>query len=162
MKRVGKQRFESIHTPAETTRKAQPKVLQTKDGHRQLICPFCIPPHPLYPGQVAPCGTVVQILAIQRIVPRRIADKRNLECLKCHKLAGGDMVPFGEGFVHLQDCMPEVALLAEHPPFEPQAEKVFRAKDGWWKRWMIKRHGEPQEVKDIATQKVLGYFFLKA
>jgi len=131
-----------------------------------MLCPFCVPPHPLVPGQQAACGTVVRVTAIQTVVPARTAHKYDLRCLKCHETGGGPMVRSGNGYVHQADCVPGTRILTEPPPNSKFAERVFGMKDGMPRRFIENRYGKAQCVREVdvdgnETGKILSYFFQK-
>ncbi len=158
-------RSQKAFKPQVITRELPPKVRQTKDGY-QLMCPFCIPPHPIVPGQQASCGTEVKVSAVQTVIPARTANDKGLRCMKCHEVGKGPMVRSGDGFVHQADCAPGTTVLTNPPPNSRFARRVYNMKDGWLKRWMEKRNGKAQCVKEIDPQgnetgKILSYFFLK-
>lgn len=145
------------------TREAGPSMTMTKDGAR-ILCPFCKPPHVIFPGQPTPCGTTLKLTAIQDILPSRIVRMQHILCLKCHQ-GGGEMVQYMNGFVHLIDCDPKTRLLPEIPAFNLLAGVVFHLPEGV--RTVIEKvagHAQAVEEIDVAgnkTGKVLGYFFMK-
>jgi hypothetical protein len=150
---------------AETRfREEIPQLHQTKGG-AQLLCPFCVPSHPLMPGVPNPCGTVLHVTAAQMIYTKKTVASRKLICSKC-KQGGGEMVQYMNVYAHLPDCKPDTFLLPQLPTFSRAAALVFRMKDGAIKKWFEDRYGSAQQVQDIdadgnKTGKVLGCFFLK-
>lgn len=147
--------------PEFTTRESPPKVMKLEKG-MQLMCPFCVPPHPIVPGQESTCGTRIEVRAVQTVIPLRTVRDKGLVCMKCKETGKGPMARFGNGFVHVEDCKPDTMVMTDHPPFSKLAERVYHMNDGWWKKMMISRFGDPQETRETATDKVAGYFFLKA
>lgn len=128
----------------------------------QLLCPFCIPTHPLMPSQPSACGTVLKVTAVQMVYTKRTVMSKKMLCVKC-KQGGGEMIAYMNSYVHLPDCQPAVKLLPNLPDFNWWAERVYklpeRARD-----WIEKYTGKVQYVKEIDKQgektgKVLGYFF---
>ena len=101
-----------------------PQMKKTDKGIA-IFCPFCILTHPLVPGKVSPCGTVLKLTAVQQIVRAHIADRERITCLKCHKIGGGDMVPWQGGFVHAKECDPTTKLFLEPPVLSSYAKFVF-------------------------------------
>ena len=151
--------------PQVITRELPPKVRKMERG-LQLMCPFCVPTHPIVPGQESLCGTSVKVTAIQTIIPARTANDKGLRCMKCHVVGKGPMVRSGNGFVHKEDCVPGTKVLNEPPPHSGLAQFVYNMKDGRLKTWIEKRQGRAQCVKEIdvegnETGKILSYFFLK-
>lgn len=144
--------------PEVTTRELPPKVRKLERG-MQLMCPFCVPPHPIVPNQDAVCGTSVKVVAVQVIIPLRTVRDKGLTCAKCGEQGKGPMVRFGQGFVHLEDCKPGMVFFAQKPVYSRMAKYVYHLKDGWWKKFLTARYGEPAEVKETATNKVEGYAF---
>lgn len=140
--------------PKVRTREEVPQI-KREGGTIAFMCPFCQPSHPLAPGAVAQCGTVLKLTAMQGIIPARVARMEKIECLKCHNFGGGDMIPWHGGFVHLHDCDPDTKLLTNPPKFS---------------KWAALRYhipflrGNAQAVKEITpdgkeTGRVLGYTF---
>jgi hypothetical protein len=86
--------------------------------------------------------------------------------MKCHEVGKGPMVRSGGGYVHQEDCVPGTTVLTQPPPNSKTAERVYRLKPGWWKKFMEKRYGKARCVKEIdvdgnETGKILSYFFQK-
>jgi hypothetical protein len=131
------------------------------------MCPFCVPTHPLVPGQLALCGTVVRLMAIQTTIPVRTVRDKNLTCVKCGQTGEGIMVSYHGQYIHLKDCKPGTLVMAPDAyEFSARAERVFHMKDGWWKNLQIKRYGKPEPVNEVdpggqKTGKILGYVFMK-
>lgn len=143
---------------------AAPGFKKTDNG-LQAFCPFCNPPHPLFPGQDSACGTSLKVTAVQTVIPTRLARMNKIVCVKCHKMGGGDMVKFNNGYIHLADCAPEVKLLAVPPKFSKWAEIVFGLPP--MLRGLIEpKTGAAKQINEIDaegkdTGKVLGYFFYR-
>src|SRR3990167_8131136 len=143
-------------------REDTPKLRKTKVG-TELLCPFCETPHPLWPGEIASCGTTVMVMAAQSVIPEKRAKRDKLRCLKCGKTKGGDMVQYMSGFVHLKDCDPNTKLIAKLPEFSKLAMFTFGLKESSAARKLIERtrgkakavHLIDAEGKD--TGKVQGY-----
>lgn len=145
------------------TREAIPTAQRTKDG-AQILCPFCVPTHPLDIGQFSPCGTFLKVTAVQNVIPARVVRREKLICVKC-KQGGGEMVKYMNGYIHLADCMPGTKLLRTKPDYNILAGLVFKMPQGIQKQ-IARFAGYPQQVKEITpdgaeTGKIAGYFFLK-
>lgn len=145
-------------------REAVPLVKQTKQGP-QLMCPYCVPSHPIAINVDSPCGTTIKVTALQTIVPSRISRMAGLTCIKCHKVGHGDMVPYHQGFVHVEDCTPGIKLMTLPPKISRMAGLVAKLPEKI--RTMIeKRTGKTQSVELIdpigkEIGKTLGYVFVK-
>lgn len=141
-----------------------PRMTQNKDGV-MIWCPFCVPSHPLTPGQPAPCGTQLKLTAVQTVIPARVARLQKIVCLKCHQSGEGEMVQYMNGFIHLKDCAPDTSLLRTPPNYHPLAGLVFKLPKKL--RAQVSRlTGYPQQVREIdaagkETGQIVGYFFLK-
>jgi len=152
------------HTPRKpySYRRATPEIGKDAKGNHALLCPFCSPPHPLYPGVVAPCGTTLQIEAVQMVV-RATLDNKKLVCAKCGK-SGGKMTPFGEGFIHAFDCMPGAAMITESE-FPPMGRFLAWLPEAFQNALapVVGRAYPVQEVTKTGerTGKVLGYIIQK-
>lgn len=152
--------------PLVNTRESTPRAQQTPKGMK-LLCPFCVPPHELIPGQQANCGTIVKLSAVQTTIPARTVRDKGLICTKCGE-GGGIMVPFYGQYIHLNDCKPGTTVVAPDAyQYSKLAERVFNMKPGLIKRWYEKRNGRAEAVKEIDPQtrertgKILGYVFMK-
>lgn len=147
-------------------REQPPKTEVTKNG-MQVLCPYCPLPHPLIPGEVAACGTIVKVTAVQMVMPARRARRDKIRCMKCHQTEGGEMVKYNNGWIHATDCMPGTRFLALMPEFSKLAGWVFRLKEtNLIRKWVEGVKGAAQEVHEIdaegkETGTVLGYYFLK-
>lgn len=153
-----------VHPTETRFREQSPQLHQTKQG-TQLLCPFCVPTHPLLPDKPSTCGTVLRVTAAQMIYTKNTVMRKKMICSKC-KQGGGEMVQYMNVFAHIPDCKPDTFLLPQLPTFTPFARVVFKMKEGKVKTWLEERHGLAQQVQDIdaegnKTGKILGYFFLK-
>lgn len=147
-----------------TTREANPGIQTDKDGTKLLTCPFCDPPHVLYPDKSSLCGTYIQVKAVQVIIPARTSKKNSITCLKCHK-GGGEMVRYMNGFIHLEDCDPQTKFMTEPPKFNKLAGIVFGLPETL-RKIVEKQTGEAKQVQEMdslgsPTGNVLGYLFDK-
>ena len=138
-------------------RRAIPLV--DKDGH--LSCPFCKPTHTLDPLKESPCGTVIQVTAVQTVYKAQWM-REPPKCLKCGG-SSGEMVRFGSAFLHLVDCKPGMALMPETPKLSRWAKMVYNLPD-FAKRPLERRLGRasPLELideKGVKTGEIAGYFF---
>lgn len=143
-------------------REAMPTPRVTEQG-TQILCPFCVPTHPLMPTEPSACGTVLKVTAVQMIYPKRTVVRKKMICLKCHE-GGGEMVIYMNGFVHLPDCKPETRLLPNLPEFNKTARLVFKLPERL--RTAVEKYtGKVQYVGEITkdgekTGQILGYFFI--
>jgi hypothetical protein len=138
-------------------------MTRTKEG-ATILCPFCMPTHPIVPGEPSPCGTQLRLTAVQTIIPERTVRREELTCVKCHK-GGGEMVQYMNGFIHLNDCAPDTTLLRTPPAYNRFAGLVFKLPKSLRAR-VAQVTGYPQQVREISpdgkeTGKIMGYFFLK-
>lgn len=145
--------------PAMKQRSAIPLVDQ--DGN--LACPFCKPTHLLDPTKESPCGTVIQVTALQTVYKAQYMQEP-VHCLKCAR-DSGEMVRFAGAFIHVVDCTPGMALMAEEPKLSNWAKFVYNLPD-FAKKRIEKRIGRasPLELIDNEGRKtgeVAGYFFYK-
>ena len=150
------------HTPAIKTREAHPIPKRGKE-HIALMCPFCSPTHPLVPGKPSTCGTSLRVMAVQTIVSARTARIEGLTCVKCGQKAGGEMVKYFNGYIHLQECAPEIQLLTSIPAYSKWAKWVYklpeslREKIEKWTGVVQIVHGLTPDGED--TGEIEGYFF---
>jgi len=152
----------STFKPGVRTREDIPLYKRDKDGV-VLLCPFCTPSHPIVPGTPSPCGTSLRVTAVQNIISSRMARQQGLVCVKCRKEGHGEMVQYMNGFVHVEDCAPDVQLLTEVPTYSRLAKMVFQLPEKI-RNLVEKRTGVVQVVRGLTpdgqeTGKVEGYFF---
>ncbi len=136
-------------------------MTQTKEGV-VIWCPFCVPSHPITPGQSSVCGTQLKLTAVQTVIPARVARIQKITCAKCHQTGEGDMVQYGSGFIHLQDCMPQTNLLREPVKYSKLAGWIFHLPVKVRAVVCSVTRQYPQEVHNITDDKVIGYYFIHA
>jgi hypothetical protein len=149
--------------PDIRTREALPIAKQMKSGS-QLLCPFCTPTHPLALGESSACGTTIKVTAVQIIIPSRIARINHTVCIKCHREGHGDMVRYGNAYVHLENCDPKTRLLSAMPNNNVFAKIVFKLPKGL-RRQIEKTTGTAQQVREVddkgvETGRVIAHFFM--
>lgn len=149
--------------PLINTREKQPIPMPTKNGIL-LLCPFCDDRHALIPNQESPCGTRIEVKAVQEVISAKLARKEGLICVKCHKV-GGEFVRYRNVYVHLANCSPGTVLLQEEPKNNVLAQIVFKMPK-WAKERVEPFAGRADRVLEIdeagkETGKVLSYLFRK-
>ena len=152
-------------SPSVRTREAAPHAKKTTEGV-VMLCPFCNPPHAINPGQPNACGVTLRVTAVQEIVGARTVRQEKLTCIKCGESGHGEMVRYFGGFLHLEECNPEVKLLTEIPEYSKWAARVFGLPESL--RSVVEKftgvvqvvHGKTPEGEE--TGEVEGYFFDKA
>lgn len=151
--------------PSTRTRESIPHAKAGKDGRIELLCPFCAPKHPISPGIPSVCGTELRVTAVQTIISARTARLEKLTCIKCGKTGKGEMVRYFSGYIHLEDCNPDVQMLTAIPEYSKWAEFVFKLPE-WMRAQVEKLTGVVQRVNGLTpegqeTGEVEGYFFNK-
>lgn len=151
----------SFRAPA-TTREQQPMMGGDKT-HPVLLCPFCNPTHPLGIGPENPCGTIINVTAVQTVYKAKL--NPGMTCVRC-KQAGGTMVKYLQGFAHTHECVKGLVLLPFIPEDNRFARFVFNMKDGKLKEFLQRKNGIAQPIREIdpqgnETEKILGHFFYK-
>lgn len=149
--------------PLMRTREKPPIPFPTKHGI-ELRCPFCSDHHQLLPNVESPCGTRIEVMAVQEVISTKLARKENLTCIKCAK-QGGEMVRYRNSFIHAEECNPEVRFLQEEPKYSWFAKVVFGLPEPIRKQ-VEKVTGRADQVQDmdnngVKTGKILGFFFWK-
>lgn len=148
--------------PAATTRERVP-LFENVKGNVLVLCPFCPEPHPIFPDKIAPCGTILKVMAMQTVYPARTTRKTEVVCIRCGK-PGGEMVAYGKGYVHTVNCNPDRRLLATPPTYSEWARRVYNMPQylrGLVQKVMGRPIIEVNEVDDQGreTGRVLGYYF---
>lgn len=148
--------------PRVTTRIEAP-IAKMEKKEAVLYCPFCKPTHKIVPGLEHPCGTRLEVRAVQEVYKARY--DKTLKCAKCGR-GDGEMVRFQAGFIHTHDCTPGVAALTEPPKFSMAAKVIYNLKWPRVKSEIEKRTGRAMKVDEVTpegarTGNVLGYTFLK-
>lgn len=146
--------------PPTKERRMVPRV----NDKGELACPFCRPTHLLDPAQQSPCGTHIEITAVQVVYKAQYL-KEPVKCLKCGG-DKGDMVRFQGAFIHAVDCKPGMALMTETPNLTPWARFIYHLPN-FAKRPIERRVGRasPLEIideKGVKTGEIAGYFFYKS
>ena len=150
------------YRPRITTRIDAPKAGKDKSGKPALMCPFCVPSHPLVPGVQSGCGTDLQMRAVQTVYKAKFI--KDMKCAKCGQ-GGGEMVRFLNAYVHVGDCAPGVVTLADPPDTTFFAHGVYLLPLAFRSR-IEKYTGKAMPIDEVMpdgtrTGKTLGYFFLK-
>ena len=148
--------------PASSVRERAP-LYKNADGNVQILCPYCQPTHPIYPDKISACGTFLKVTASQTVYLSRTIRKAEVVCVRCGK-GSGEMVRYGKGFVHVENCNPERRLLAEPPIYSEWARRVYNMPKMLREcfQWIIRKPiVEVNEVDETGkeTGKVLGYYF---
>jgi hypothetical protein len=151
------------YKPSIKTRELPPIAHPAKGGVIALMCPFCNPTHPLVPGQANTCGTELKVTAIQAIISARTVRQQGLICFKCREKGKGEMVQYMNGYIHVEECAPDINLLREIPPYSRWAELIYRFPKKIRAR-IEKVTGIVQIVHELTpegeeTGKIQGYFF---
>lgn len=159
----GHSKPQKVIIPVRRSRTAPPIPFPTKNGI-ELHCPFCDDQHALLPNVESSCGTNIRVEAVQEVYPPALTRKENLTCVKCHKV-GGEMVRFGNAFVHTENCAPEKKLIQDLPRSSRLAGFVGSL-PAWAKNQIQKLTGVAHPVYEIdpageKTGKVLAWMFLK-
>lgn len=147
--------------PRARVREMSP-LFHSEGGNVQILCPFCNPPHPIFPDKLTPCGTLLRVTALQTVYPARTTRTEGILCVRCGK-GGGDMVAYGKGYIHTSNCNPERAMLSSPPVYSEWARRVYNMPI-WIRPLIFKLTGPAIEVNEVnergvATGKVLGYYF---
>lgn len=145
------------------TRVDVPKIAKDEQGNAVLLCPFCVPTHPLNPSSPSACGTRLVLTAEQTVIRAKYA--KNLICVKCGK-GGGKMVVFQNSYIHIHDCNPGVMAMREPPRYSRFAQFINTMPNQFVKKQIEKFTGRAMPVeevdpKGVKTGKILGYFFWK-
>ena len=96
-------------------RRQAPRI--SNDGKGVLIeCPYCHPPHPLRVDLPAPCGTILELRAIQNLY-------RDVKCVLCEN-SQGTLIKVGEYYRHAHECSPGKRIYTV-PPEKSRSAAVF-------------------------------------
>lgn len=144
-----------------TIRRKLPLLEKDEKGANVLMCPFCVPSHPILPFVPSGCGTLVEFQAVQTVYRAKYND--GIVCVKCGK-GKGEMVKMNDAYVHNYDCVPGTTTLTVTPKFSKFAGFVFGMKDGRLKEFIQGFTGVAAEVKEVTpsgerTGVILGHFF---
>jgi hypothetical protein len=127
-------------------RRQAPRIRQ--DGKTIVIeCPFCHPPHPLRVDIPSPCGTILELYAVQQLY-------QDVTCALCGK-SGGTLIKVGDQYRHAHDCSPDKRIFTTPPKLSKSAAFFWRLPRFFqlaWGRRFRKR------VIEVSQQgKVVGY-----
>ena len=133
--------------PKPITRDATP-VMGKLGGKDVLMCPYCDPPHPISTQEVSPCGTVLEVRAIQAVF-------KGQKCALCGQ-TNGHQIMAGSRFVHTPDCTPGKKMYAVAPDKSAWAAVLWRFPD-WVQLWVARKFGKVvMELRD-KDDEVSGY-----
>ena len=146
-------------SPKEIERAGSP-IPKNVNGTVVLMCPFCVPTHPLIPGELSKCGTSIQVRAVQKVYQAKYEPR--MVCAKCGK-GGGYMIAIADAFFHTNDCTPGVVVMTEKPKFSRTAALIFKLPPALRSR-VESFTGQVLPVDEVTsngprTGVVLGYFF---
>lgn len=109
--------YKSKPTASAGLRRKQGPRLTERNGVVAFECPFCFPPHPLVIGQESPCGTMLELTAVQRLY-------RSVRCAKCGKTTG-TLTKINDEYQHTFDCVPGKLILPTNPVPSRWARVVY-------------------------------------
>jgi len=100
-----------------------------KQGGKGIVieCPYCHPPHPLRLDLPAPCGTILEVKAVQSLY-------KDVACALCGK-SGGTLIKVGELYRHANECSPGKRLYTIPPKRSLGAAIFYRLP-----KWIQVRH----------------------
>lgn len=105
----------------KTSRRVRPPLIGKVEGNAAVLCPFCKPPHPILADREGPCGTRLELRAIQ-------VTYENVVCTLCGK-SGGTLVRVGDRYRHTYNCSPGKYLYATPPKKSILAGILFKMPD---------------------------------
>jgi len=151
----------SSFKPPISQRTATPGMTKGEGGRNVILCPFCKPAHELHPGFVEPCGTRLQLSAVQQVLKAKYSKS---VCAKCGK-GGGELVRWMNAFIHTNDCSPDVMTMTVPTKFSKLAGIIYNSPIRA-RKFFEKFTGQTMaatEVKPDGTRTgvTLGYFFMR-
>ena len=108
-----KRKFKKKSAPK--IRRKAPHIKETGAGI-EIHCPFCHPPHVLRIDMPSPCGTVLELKAVQNLF-------QDIACALCGGKQG-TLVRIGERYKHVHDCSPGKHLYTV-PPEQSRSARWF-------------------------------------
>lgn len=107
---------------------------------------------------------MLHVTAIQEIISSRTVRIEGLTCIKCRQTGHGEMVRYMNGYVHLEECAPEINLLTEAPKLSRWAEIIYNLPEGLRKQ-VVRWTGAVECVHGLDPsgneQEIIGYSFSK-
>ena len=101
-------------------RRRPPRIINDGDGVK-IQCPYCHPPHPLSIEHRAPCGTVLELNAVQNLYS-------SVKCALCGGMQG-TMVKIGKRYRHSYDCKPGHTIYTVPPKASKSAAFFWNLPD---------------------------------
>lgn len=161
---MAKKRFEQVKRMEKLRRK--PPKFKMGDKNPELLCPFCKEPHPIAPDGSSPCGTFIEVMAVQPIYHNKM-----LVCSRCGK-SGGTMNKMGNNlYVHAFPCTEAKTEFYVEPPkmslTAKLAWKLLPEKPNALARFLVKVIKQvPEELVKLdetgkRTNEILGYRWKK-
>lgn len=106
-------RFKKSSTPK--IRSKPPHIKETGVGV-EIHCPFCHPPHVLRIDLPSPCGTILELKAVQNLY-------KDVSCALCEG-SQGTLIKVGESYKHVHNCSPGKHLYTV-PPETSLSARLF-------------------------------------
>lgn len=138
--------------PTRLKHRSKAVKFKWENGDLKILCPFCSEEHAIDIQNVSPCGTVLQMNAVQEIW-------KNTTCVLCGESDQERMVKVGDKFRHIYDCSPGKRLLII-PPKPSLSAKYFSLLPERVQWFLVKRLGRvPVHFKNDSGE--TGYFWEK-
>lgn len=97
-----------IARPIRVKHRSKPPIFDMKPKGMIISCPFCEQPHPISIQEVAACGTVLRVEAVQEMW-------KNTTCALCGENDGERMVQIGDQYRHTHQCVDGKKILLIPP-----------------------------------------------
>lgn len=141
--------------------KRKPALVKQEKGTVTILCPFCDDPHPIMTHELAFCGTALELQAVQTVFSGKA-----IKCLVCDQV-GGQLIKWGEGYRHAQNCMPGTNYYEEKiTSFSRTAKIVYLLPDKFTQWWASAFHRTPEALRNVnkdgsVSDEVVGYRWRK-
>lgn len=134
--------------PVRTKHRSKPAKMVVKDGKLIILCPFCEEDHPIDVQNVAKCGTVLQVNAVQEVW-------KNAACALCGIQDDRTLVKIGSQYRHIDDCSPGKKLYVI-PPKPSFTARLFYFTPETLQHYVARRFGKVS-IRLEREGKLLGY-----
>lgn len=138
--------------PPKPTVRYRAPVMGKLKGKDVVMCPFCDPPHALSSTEPSPCGTILQIQAVQAVF-------HNQKCALCGKVEG-ETIMAGDKYVHTYECTHGKLMFAVPPKKSVTARIFWRFPDAA-QLWVARKFGTVVMELKNGSEQIVGYTWKK-
>jgi len=120
-----------VARPVRIKHRAKDPIFEWRGKEVKIYCPYCENKHPISIQEVAACGTVLRVEAVQEIW-------KNTTCAVCGKADGERMIKIGDKYRHMHQCVEGKKILII-PPKPSFTARIIHKLPEWFHVFIYKR-----------------------